>query len=327
MVHARTQHPNARLTPRHRRNMVECVTEKGWTIEATAERFQVDAKTVRKWRDRFLEEGESGLRDRSSRPHRSPKRTPRSCRREVIQLRKKRRWGADHIGHEVGLAASTVQAILNRAGLGRLDRGDRATNAEPVRRYQRDRPGELVHVDVKKLAGIPEGGGWRIHGRLIGPDHTGAGYRYLHTAIDDRTRVAYSEILDDEKGETAAEFWRRAHAWFMASGVAIERVLSDNGACYRSNAWRSALADTGVVHKRTRPYRPQTNGKVERFHRILLEEWAYIRDWHTETERHAAYDGFMHFYNRHRSHGALGWHSPTATLTQLLGDNVPVMHT
>lgn len=327
MDHARTQHPNARLTPRHRRNMVECVVERGWTIEATAERFQVDAKTVRKWRDRFLEEGEPGLRDRSSRPHRSPKRTPRSCRREVIRLRKKRRWGADHIGHEVGLAPSTVQAILNREGLGRLDRGDRATNTEPVRRYQRDRPGELVHVDVKKLAGIPEGGGWRIHGRLNGPDHTGAGYRYLHTVIDDRTRVAYSEILDNEQGATAATFWLRAHRWFLDHGVVIERVLSDNGPCYRSNAWRSALADTGVDHKRTRPYRPQTNGKVERFHRILLEEWAYIRDWHTETERHAAYDAFMHFYNHHRSHGALGWHSPTATLTQLLGDNLPVMHT
>ena len=328
MTHARTQHPNARLTPRHRRNMVACVVDKGWTIEATAERFQVDAKTVRKWRDRFLAEGEAGLRDRSSRPRRSPNRTPRSCRREVIRLRKKRRWGADHIGHEVGLAASTVQAILNSEGLGRLDRGDRATNTEPVRRYQRDRPGELVHVDIKKLAGIPDGGGWKIHGR--GNDghggHSKVGYRYLHTVIDDRTRVGYSEILDNEQGATAAQFWIRAHAWFAARGIVIERVLSDNGPCYCSTAWRSALEVTGVVHKRTRPYRPQTNGKVERFHRILLEEWAYIRDWHSEAERHVAYDGFMHFYNHHRSHGALGWATPTATLTQLIGDNVPVMH-
>lgn len=325
-MHARSQHPNARLTPRHRRNMVVCVIDRGWSIEATAERFQVDAKTVRKWRDRFLAEGEAGLRDRSSRPRRSPNRTPRSCRREVIRLRKTRRWGADHIGHEVGLAASTVQAILNSEGLGRLDRGDRATSTEPVRRYQRDRPGELVHVDVKKIARIPDGGGWRIHGRLNGPDHTGGGYRYLHTVIDDRSRVGYSEILDNERGVTAAQFWLRAHAWFAERGVAIDRVLSDNGACYRSNAWRSALTTTGVTHKRTRPYRPQTNGKVERFHRILLEEWAYIRDWHSETERHRAYDGFMHFYNHHRSHGALGWATPMATLTQLLRDNVPVMH-
>lgn len=137
--------------------MVDCVLEKGWTIEATAERFQVDSKTVRKWRDRFLEHGEDGLQDRSSRPHRSPNRTPRSCRRRVVQRRKKHRWGADHIAHETGLAASTVQSILRGAGLARLDLGDRATNTEPVRRHQRDRPGELIHVDVKKIAGIPTG--------------------------------------------------------------------------------------------------------------------------------------------------------------------------
>ncbi len=326
MSHARSQHPNAVLTPKGRKKMVDCVLKRGWTIEATAERFQVDAKTVTKWRNRFLAEGLAGLQDRSSRPHRSPNKTPEAQCQRVIELRKKRRWGAEHIGHEVRLAPSTVQSILTRAGLGRLDRGDRATASEPVHRYQRDRPGELVHVDVKKLAGIPDGGGWRIHGRLDGPDHTGAGYRYLHSVIDDRTRVAYSEILDDEKGHTAAEFWRRAHAWFAAMGITIERVLSDNGACYRSNAWRSALEDTGVVHKRTRPYRPQTNGKIERFHRILLEEWAYIRDWHSETERHLAYDGFLHFYNHHRSHGALGWATPIETLNRLLGDNVPGGH-
>jgi transposase InsO family protein len=328
VTHARSQHPNAVLTPKGRLKMVRCVLKKKWTVETTADRFQVDAKTVRKWRDRYLTEGEAGLRDRSSRPHHSPNRTPRSCRREVVRLRKQRRWGADHIGYETGLAASTVQGILNQEGLGRLDRGDRATNTEPVRRYQRDRPGELVHVDIKKLGGIPDGGGWKIHGR--GNDNHGrhgkVGYRFLHTVIDDRTRVAYSEILDNEQGATAAEFWLRAHAWFLDQGVVIERVLSDNGACYRSNAWRSALEATGVVHKRTRPYRPQTNGKVERFHRILLEEWAYIREWHSETERHAGYNGFIHFYNHHRSHGALGWATPMATLHRLLGDNVPVMH-
>ena len=161
MSHARSQHPNAPLTPEGRRRMVACVLESGWTVEATGERFQVDAKTVRKWRDRFLTEGEAGLLDRSSRPHRSPNRIERALRRRVIRLRRKHRWGADHIGHEVGLAASTVQNILNRAGLGRLDRGDRATNTAPVRRYQRERPGELIHVDIKKLAGIPTGGGWR----------------------------------------------------------------------------------------------------------------------------------------------------------------------
>ena len=161
MSHARSQHPNAPLTPEGRHRMVDCVLSHGWTIEATAERFQVDAKTVRKWRDRFRTEGQAGLADRSSRPRRSPNRTPRRLRRRVIHLRRKHRWGADHIGHEVGLAASTVQNILNHVGLGRLDRGDRATNTPAPQRYQRDLPGELIHVDVKKLAAIPDGGGWK----------------------------------------------------------------------------------------------------------------------------------------------------------------------
>ena len=326
MSHARTQHPNAPLTPAGRRRMVACVIDGGWSIEATADRFQVDAKTVRKWRDRFIAEGDDGLLDRSSAPRRSPHRTPRRLRREVIRLRKNRRWGAQHIGHHVGLASSTVQRILNAAGLGRLDRGDRATATEPVRRYERDRPGELAHVDVKKLAGIPEGGGWHTHGRGKVSKQPQVGYRYLHTALDDRTRVIYSEILDDEKGATAAAFWARASAWFEAQGVVFERCLTDNGACYRSGVWTAGLAATNTTHKRTRPYRPQTNGKVERYHRILLEEWAYIRPWTSESERHAAYDGFTHFYNHHRSHGALGWATPIETLTRLTRDNLPPQH-
>jgi transposase InsO family protein len=329
VTHARRQHPNARLTPRHRLNMVACVLEKGWSIESTADRFQVDAKTVRKWCARFQAEGEAGLQDRSSRPHHSPNRTVRSKRREVVRLRRKRRWGADHIAHHVALSSSTVQQILRSEGLARLDHGDRATAAEPVRRYERDRPGELVHVDVKKLGAIPPGGGWRIHGRGNAPagKSTKAGYRYLHTALDDRTRVAYSEILDDEQGATAAAFWRRARIWFELHGVTIERCLTDNGACYRSQVWAAALAETDVTHKRTRPYRPQTNGKVERFHRILLEEWAYIRPWTSEAQRHRAYSGFMHFYNHHRSHGALAWATPHETLSRLAGDNLPAEHT
>jgi transposase InsO family protein len=327
VAHARSQHPNAVLTPAGRRRMVACVLEQGWSVEATAERFQIDAKTVRKWRDRFLAEGDTGLLDRSSRPLRSPLRTPSSCRRRVLQLRRQHRWGADHIAHEVGLAASTVQSILRGAGMARLDRGDRAT-APPPQRYQRDRPGELVHVDVKKVAAIPEGGGWRIHGRGPGPTggHSGAGYRYIHTAIDDRTRLAYSEVLHDEQAATAAGFLARAVLRFAMRGVTIERVLTDNGACYRSGAWAAACASGSITHKRTRPYRPQTNGKVERFHRILLEEWAYIRPWPNETERVAGYDRFMHFYNQHRSHGALDWLTPIATLTRCLGDNLPAGH-
>jgi transposase InsO family protein len=323
-MHARRQHPNAPLTPEGRRRMVACVLDQGWTIEQTAERFQVDAKTVRKWRDRFLVEGIEGLEDRSSRPHRSPNRTPRACRRRVLMLRRKRRWGADHIAFEVGLAASTVQSILRAAGCARLDRGDRATDQAPVQRYQRERPGELIHVDVKKLAAIPDGGGWWMHGR--GNDrykgHSGAGYRYLHSALDDRSRIVYSEILNDEQAVTAAAFWMRAAAWFASLGIRCERVITDNGSCYRSGLWHRACADTGTAVKKTRPRRPQTNGKVERYHRILLEEWAHIRPWTSETQRAAAYERFVHFYNHHRSHGSLGWATPTSTLR----DNLPAVH-
>lgn len=287
MAHARTQHPNAVLTPHGRRRMVACVLERGWTIEATAERFQVDAKTVRKWRDRFVADGQAGLSDRSSRPRRSPTRTPRWLARRVVELRRRRRWGADRIAFEVGLAPSTVQRILVGAGLGRLDRGDRATERPPILRYQRDRPGELIHVDVKKLAAIPPGGGWRLHGRGQAGQHGHgkAGYRFLHSALDDRTRLVYSEILDDEQALTAAAFWARAAAWFSARGIACERVITDRGSCYRSGHWHRACAATGTTVKKTRPRRPQTNGKVERYHRILLEEWAYVRPWTSEAER------------------------------------------
>ena len=257
MSNARTQHPNAPLTPEGRRRMVACVLEQRWTIEATAERFQVDAKTVRKWRDRFLAEGDAGLHDRSSRPHRSPNQTGPRLRNKVLQLRRRHRWGADHIAHETGLAASTVQSILNAAGVGRLDRGDRATNTEAVRRYQRERPGELIHVDVKKISGIPNGGGWRLHGR--GNDNykrcQHAGYRYIHSAIDDRTRLVYSEIHHDEQAVTAVGFWHRAVAWFQLHGITCERVLTDNGSCYKSGLWHRACNETGTTVKKTRPRR------------------------------------------------------------------------
>jgi transposase InsO family protein len=304
--------------------MVACVVDHGWTIEATADRFQVDAKTVRKWRDRYLSEGAAGLLDRSSRPHRSPTATPPRMVRRVLHLRRKHRWGADHIAHEVGLAASTVQRILHAEGLGRLDRGDRATGG-PVRRYQRDQPGELIHVDVKKLAAIPPGGGWRSRGR--GYDNECSvtrlvGYRYLHTALDDRSRLVYSEILDNEQAATAAAFWRRAAAWFAHQGITCQRVITDNGSCYRSGLWHRACAETGTTVKKTRPRRPQTNGKVERYHRILLEEWAYVRPWTSEARRHAGYQRFVHFYNHHRSHGALGWATPAS----IVRDNLPDEH-
>jgi transposase InsO family protein len=298
--------------------MVACALEQRWTIEATAERFQVDAKTVRKWRDRFLTEGCSGLLDRSSRPHRSPNRTPLRPTLRVLVLRRRRRWGADRIGHEIGLAASTVQRILNDAGVGRLNQGDRATAV----RYVRDHPGELIHVDVKKIAAIPPGGGWRLHGRGGAPTTSGAGYRFIHTALDDHTRIIYSEIHDDERAVTAAGFWARTARYYAELGIDCERVITDNGSCYRSRLWLDACANTATAVKKTRPRHPQTNGKVERYHRTLLEEWAYIRPWTSETQREAGYAGFVHFYNHHRPHGALGWATPTTALR----DNLPLEH-
>jgi transposase InsO family protein len=228
-----------------------------------------------------------------------------------------------HIGHEVGRAGSTVQNILIAEGLRRLDSGDRAT-AAPIRRYQRDRPGELVHVDVKKLAGIPAGGGWRIHGKGNAPasKRSSIGYRFLHSALDDRTRIVYSEVHTNEQALIAVGFWKRANEFFNTLAITVERVITDNGSCYRSRLWRSTLEEAGITPKFTRPYRPQTNGKVERFHRILLEEWAYIRDWHSDTERSTHYEHFVHFYNHHRAHGALGWSTPMSTLR----DNVPGHH-
>jgi transposase InsO family protein len=186
-------------------------------------------------------------------------------------------------------------------------------------------PGELIHVDVKKLAGIPNGGGWRVRGRGYHGEHANsrkAGYRYIHTAVDDRTRIAYSEIHNDEKAATAAGFWARAAAWYQAIGIEPERVITDNGSCYRSGLWHRACAATGTKVRKTRSRRPQTNGKVERFHRILLEEWAYIQPWTSESQRFDAYVGFIHFYNHHRAHGALGWATPTS----ILRDNLPKEH-
>jgi transposase InsO family protein len=308
--------------------MVMCVLDDGWTIEATAERFQVDAKTVRKWRDRYVAEGDAGLFDRSSRPHRSPNATPKRVRDQVVKLRRKRRWGAARIAQRVRLAGSTVQRILHREGLGRLDRGDRATDITPPRRYQRERPGELIHVDVKKLAAIPDGGGWRVRGRGYAGEHSvtrQVGYRYIHSALDDRTRLVYSEIHSDEQAVTAARFWLRAAAWFAEQGITCERALTDNGSCYKSGLWHRACAATGTAVRKTRPRRPQTNGKIERFHRILLEEWAYIRPWNSEAQRRVGYERFLHFYNHHRPHGALSWSTPADTLATLR-DNLPLAH-
>jgi transposase InsO family protein len=235
---------------------------------------------------------------------------------KILRHRRGDKVGPDRIAWRVDLPASTVYRVLVRHELNRLRHFDRQT-AVPIRRYERTRPGELVHVDVKKLGRIPPGGGHRVRGRSAArPGKPKVGYAYLHTAIDDFSRVAYTEVLADEKGATAAAFWRRAERWFRARGLVVERVLSDNGFCYRGRLFNAALGETGIVHKHCRPYRPQTNGKVERFHRTLLDEWAYVRPYCRDSDRTRALAGWLHRYNHHRVHTAIGG-PPISRVTNL----------
>lgn len=312
-------HANATLTPRGRLLLARCVVEQGWSLRRAAERFQTSATTAARWASRYREYGAAGMHDRPSRPHRSPSRTPTRLERRIIKVRVIRRWGPARIGFLLGVHPSTVHRVLSRYRLARLAWLDRPTG-RVVRRYERDAPGDLVHLDVKKLGRIPDGGGWRVHGRAHRPNsHRGRGYSFLHTALDDHSRLAYSEILSDERKETAAAFWTRANAYFTSCGINVKRVLTDNGNCYRSFDFRDALGD--VVHKRTRPYRPQTNGKVERFHRTLADEWAYAAAYTSDAERAAVYPQWLHRYNHHRGHTALGGRPPASRVTNLSGQN------
>jgi transposase-like protein len=262
-------HRNAPLTETGRLRLARCIVEDGWPVRRAAERFQVSHTTAARWAARYRQLGPAGMADRSCRPHHSPNQTPRRTERRIIALRVSRRLGPARIAFRLGLNPSTVHQVLRRYGCPRLACLDRGT-AVPVRRYERDRPGELVHVDVKKLGNIPDGGGWRTHGRAVGQQHRRStsprrnpslGYGYLHTVLDDHSRLAYTEILPDERKETAAAFLHRAHAWYAQLGIAIERVLSDNGGCYRSRDWAAACAQLGITHKRTRPYRPPLTGQ------------------------------------------------------------------
>ncbi|MGI3222762.1 IS481 family transposase [Streptomyces sp. GTA36] len=312
-------HRNAPLTETGRLRLARCVVEDGWPLRRAAERFQVSPTTAQRWANRYRLLGEAGMADRSSRPRASPRRTPTHTERRIIKVRFLRRWGPARIAHLLRLNPSTVHRVLTRFGLARLAHLDRATG-RVIRRYERERPGELIHVDIKKLGNIPDGGGHKALGRQAGrKTRSGVGYSYLHTAVDDHSRLAYSEIHADEKKETATAFWGRAQTFFTRAGITVERVLTDNGSCYRSRDWRDQLAAAGITHKRTRPYRPQTNGKVERFNRTLLDEWAYARPYRSEQERRDAFLGWLHTYNHHRGHTALAGKPPASRVPNLTG--------
>ena len=313
-------HRNARLTVFGRRLLVERVCS-GRPVAHVAAEMGISRATAHKWLRRWRAEGDAGLHDRSSRPRTTPHRTAAAVEAHVCELRRSRKLGPARIGPILGLPASTVHRILTRHRLNRLAWLDRPTG-QIIRRYERDRPGELVHVDVKKLGRIPDGGGHKALGRQAGrATRSNMGFDYIHSAVDDHSRLAYSEIHPDEKVATCAAFLTRAASFFHAHGIPrIERVLTDNAWAYRKGlAWRNVLAGLGATGKLTRPYRPQTNGKVERFNRTLLDEWAYLRPYASNDERTAALADFLHTYNHHRCHTALNGHPPITRVNNAPG--------
>jgi len=322
-------HANATLTETGRLKLARLVVDGRWPLRRAAERFNVSVTTVQRWAQRYREVGEVGMSDRSSRPKQCRHQLPRRVERRIVGLRVSRRWGPARIAYHLGLNPSTVHKVLVRYGCPKLAWTDPATgirvksSRRKVHRYEHEKPGDLVHVDIKKLGRIPDGGGHRVHGRATGnriKKTAKPGYAYLHHAVDDHSRLTYSEILDNERKETAAGFWVRANTYFAEAGITVNRVLTDNGSCYRSNLFAQALG-ADITHKRTRPYRPQTNGKVERFNRTLLEEWAYARAYLSEAERVAAYPIWLHHYNHHRGHTSLKGASPAHRVTNLSGQN------
>lgn len=308
-------HAKAKLTPSGRLLLVRRVLEEGWPPAHAAAMSGVSRQTVHKWVHRFRDEGPAGLLDRSSVARRCPHRTSPEVEAAIIALRRARRRGPHRIAEKLGLAPSTVHAVLARHGLSRLASLDRTTGT-PIR-YERARPGELLHVDVKKLGRVPEGGGWKVHGRERGraAEHATqrTGFDYVHVAVDDHSRFAYVEVHANETGDTCAGFIERAGTRFAALGVHIERVMTDNAWSYvRSPLFARALGK--IRHLRTRPYRPQTNGKAERFNRTLLEEWAYDRAYATNAERLDALQEFLVDYNYTRTHSAIGNRPPASRL-------------
>jgi len=315
-------HKNARLTPRGRERIVRLV-EGGRTPEAVAEAAGVCPRTVRKWAERYRREGLTGLQDRSSRPHRLRQPTPAAVVEEIERLRRQR-WTGKQIAVKVGVSPATVSRVLRRLGLNKLSALE---PAEPVRRYEREHPGELIHLDIKKLGRIGSVG-HRITGRQTGGvnRHLGIGWEYVHLCIDDASRIAFVQVMADQRKESAAAFLEAAIAYYAKLGVRVERVMTDNGSCYRSKMFRTACKEPGLRQVFTRPYTPKTNGKAERFIQTALREWAYAHAYHNSNQRSAELIPWLHRYNWHRPHGSLKANTPISRLG-LSEDNLLRLHT
>jgi transposase InsO family protein len=316
-------HASARLSVFSRQLLVKRVTVDGWPTATVAEQLGVSRATAYKWIRRYRAEGVPGLEDRSSRPRRSPRRLPDEAAAAIVRARVRRHYGPARLAPLTGHPASTIYGVLRRAGLSRLRDTDRLTGA-PVR-YVACHPGALVHQDHKKLGRVPDGGGWRVHGRAARPHPghgRGPGYEHLEVFVDDASRYAVVVPVGDERGVSAAWAVEVAVARFAAAGIRIERILTDNGSSYRSDAYRERLAEHAIRHKRTRPFRPQTNGKAERFIRTLLDEWAYARPYRANGERLHALRRYVDFYNHGRPHTALRGQTPAAVV-----NDVPEHHT
>jgi len=308
-------HQNARMTVHGRLLLIRRVRDRGWRVETAALAAGVSVRSAYKWLARHRAGGEGALHDRSSAPARSPRRLAAEVTAEIERLRRQHLSGPQ-IARRLGRPVATVGLALRRLGLGRLAALE---PRPPVIRYQRAGPGELLHIDTKKLGRI-DGIGHRITGNRR-DTRRGAGWEILHVAIDDAARLAYSEVLPDERKASATAFLDRALAWFARHGVTVERVMTDNGSAYRSHDFRHACADAGLRHLRTRPYTPRTNGKAERFIQTCLREWAYARPYASSTERSYAIDLWLHHYNHHRPHAGINALTPAARLNNLLGNN------
>jgi transposase InsO family protein len=314
-------HKNARLTPLRREEMALAVIEGGFSKAHAGRTYGVSAKIVARWVERYKAEGSKGMADRSSRPIVMPGMTEQAVAERIVALRRQRLTGK-HIAMEVGVSPATVSRVLKRAGLSRLRDIE---PAEPIRRYEREHPGEMIHIDIKKLGRFSQVG-HRITGDPQKGKSRGAGWEFVHVCIDDASRIAFSQILPDEKKESAIAFLKAAVAYYASLGVSIARVMTDNGSCYRSKAFAKACRDLGLKHVRTRPYTPKTNGKAERFIQTALREWAYAFAYPTSQRRAAELPVWLHRYNWHRPHGSLKSKTPISRLA-LTEDNLLRLHT